>query len=94
MQTFVKRREKCQRNKHSSHHTKEPIVIKTIVNAALEKMFLGIFETILSVHTFSTKYVKAYPLITKGSEEIAKKNILRYVIPRDTELSNTIEKEM
>lgn len=93
---FVSKCDKCQRQKHSIP-IKEPMVITTTANTAFEKIFLdlvGPLETdndnysyILTLQCELTKYVEAYPLISKKSEEVAKSLvnnfILRYGIPKE-----------
>lgn len=96
VQEFVKRCDKCQKQKHSLP-IKEPMIITSTANTAFEKVYLdlvGPLETdndnnsyILTLQCELTKYVEAYPLLTKKSEEVARSFvnnfILRYGVPRE-----------
>lgn len=96
VKNYVKRCDKCQRQKHSLP-IKEPMTITTTANTAFEKVYLdlvGPFEVdnnnysyILTLQCELTKYVEAYPLISKKAEEVAKSFvnnfILRYGVPRE-----------
>lgn len=96
VKNYVKRCDKCQRQKHSLP-IKEPMTITTTANTAFEKVYLdlvGPFEVdnnnysyILTLQCELTKYVEAYPLISKKTEEVAKSFvnnfILRYGVPRE-----------
>ena len=93
---YVKRCDKCQRQKHSLP-VKEPMVITTTSNSAFEKIYLDIvgpldtdddnYSYILTLQCELTKYTEAYPLITKRAEEVAKafvnNFILRYGVPKE-----------
>lgn len=93
---FVKRCDKCQRQKHSTP-TKEPMIITTTANSAFEKIFLDLvgpletdndgFSYILTLQCELSKYVEAYPLVSKKTEEVAKSFvnnfILRYGVPKE-----------
>lgn len=93
---YVERCEKCQRQKHSLP-IKEPMNITTTASTAFEKIYLdlvGPFEVdnnnysyVLTLQCELTKYVEAYPLISKKAEEVAKSFvtnfILRYGVPRE-----------
>lgn len=93
---FVKRCDKCQRQKYT-RPTKEPMVITTTANSAFEKVFLDLvgplerdnenFSYILTLQCELSKYVEAYPLISKKTEEVAKSFvnnfILRYGVPKE-----------
>lgn len=92
---FVKKCEKCQKQKHSLH-TKEPMTITTTAESALDKIFLDIVgpldkdydnkSYILTLQCELSKYVEAYPLECKDSVSVAKalvdNFILRYGIPK------------
>lgn len=94
--SFVKKCEKCQKQKHSSHHIKEPMSITTTANAALEKIYLDLvgplekdyngYSYILTLQCELSKYVEAYPLRSKTSEEVARNFvnnfILRFGVPK------------
>lgn len=93
---YVKRCDKCQRQKHSLP-IKEPMNITSTASTAFEKVYLdlvGPFEVdnnnysyILTLQCELTKYVEAYPLITKKAEEVAQSFvnnfILRYGVPAE-----------
>lgn len=92
---FIRKCDKCQKHKHSSHPTKEPMSITTTANSAMEKVFLDVvgpidrddnnYSYILTIQCELSKYVEAYPMTSKSSVEIAKNFvnnfILRYGIP-------------
>lgn len=96
VRNYVKRCDKCQRQKHSLP-IKEPMNITTTANSAFEKVYLdlvGPFEVdnnnysyILTLQCELTKYVEAYPLTSKKTEEVAKSFvtnfILRYGVPKE-----------
>lgn len=110
---FVKRCEKCQTQKHCQL-TKEPMVITTTSHTAFEKIYLDLvgpldtdnynFSYILTLQCELTKYVEAYPLITKQAPEVARafvnNFILRYGVPnviatdRGKEFTSTVFKEV
>lgn len=110
---FVKRCEKCQKNKYSTP-IKEPMVITTTATYGFEKVFLDLcgplqndddgYSYILTLQCELTKFVEAYPLFSKRSEEVAKSLvnnfILRYGVPRQiasdrgTEFLSSIFKEV
>lgn len=93
---FVKRCDKCQRQKHFKN-TKEPMVITTTGNCAFDRVFLDLvgplvkdsnnYVYILTLQCDLTKYVEAYPLVTKETTSVASalvnNFILRYGIPRE-----------
>lgn len=93
---FVRRCEKCQKNKHSIY-VREPLTVTTTANYAFEKIFLDIVgplgkdnqnnSYILTVQCELSKYVEAYPSQTKNSTEIAQllvnNFILRYGVPKE-----------
>lgn len=94
---FVKKCDKCQRQKHSSHYIKEPMTITSTAHTAFEKIFLDVvgpldkdinnYVYILTIQCELSKYIEAYPLYSKTSIEIAKSFvdnfILRYGIPKE-----------
>lgn len=110
---FVKKCSKCQKEKFSLY-TKEPMTITTTASTAFQKIFLDVvgpldtdtknFSYILTLQCDLTKYIEAYPLVTKGSKEIAEtlvsNFILRYGIPemittdRGSEFTSTIFQEV
>lgn len=93
---FVKRCDKCQRHKYSTY-VKEPMVITSTANTAFEKIYLDIvgplerdntnYSYILTLQCELSKYVEAYPLISKNTTEVARilvnNFILRYGIPKE-----------
>lgn len=93
---YVKRCDKCQRQKHSLP-IKEPMNITTTANTAFEKVYLDLvgpfdvdysnYSYVLTIQCELTKYVEAYPLVTKKTDEVAKtfvnNFILRYGVPRE-----------
>ncbi|KAH9633129.1 hypothetical protein HF086_014453 [Spodoptera exigua] len=93
---FLKRCDKCQRQKYSLP-IKEPIIITTTSNTAFEKIYLDIvgpLDTdnykntyILTLQCELTKYVEAYALQTKQANEVARNFvnnfILRYGVPKE-----------
>lgn len=94
---FVKRCDKCQKQKHSSHHVKEPMSITSTAKSAFEKIFLDIvgpldrdynnYVYILTIQCELSKYIEAYPLFSKQSSEIARafvnNFVLRYGVPKE-----------
>lgn len=92
---FVKRCDKCQRQKYSLPK-KEPMVITSTANTAFEKIFLDLvgpletdndnFAYVLTLQCELTKYVEGYPLISKKADEVARSFvnnfILRYGVPK------------
>lgn len=94
---FVKRCDKCQKQKHTSHYTKEPLSITSTANTAFEKIYLDIvgpldrdnnnYAYILTIQCELSKYIDAYPLFTKSSNEVARNFvnnfILRYGVPKE-----------
>lgn len=93
---YVQRCSICQKQKYSVY-TKEPMVITTTANSAFDKIYLDLvgpldkdnysYSYILTTQCELTKYVEAYPLITKTSTEVAKALVsnffLRYGIPQE-----------
>lgn len=93
---FVKRCDVCQRQKHSTP-IKEPMNITTTANSAFEKIFLDLvgpletdnenFSYILTLQCELSKYVEAYPLVSKKTDEVARSLvnnfILRYGVPKE-----------
>lgn len=104
VQKFVKCCDKCQRQKYSIPK-KEPMIISSTANTAFEKIYLDLvgplqtdsnnFTYVLTLQCELTKYVEAYPLVSKKSEEVAKtfvnNFILRYGVP--TEIATDRGKE-
>lgn len=94
--SFVKKCDKCQKQKYSLH-TKQPMVITTTAQSAFDKIFLDIvgpldkdldnFSYILTLQCELTKYVEAYPLVSKDSISVARafvdNFVLRYGVPRE-----------
>lgn len=94
VKNFVKRCEKCQRQKHSLP-VREPMVITTTANTAFEKIYLDVvgpldtdnykYSYILTIQCELSKYTEAYPLVTKQAQEVARvfvnNFILRYGVP-------------
>lgn len=92
---FVKRCDKCQRQKYSLPK-KEPMVITSTANTAFEKIFLDLvgpletdsdnFAHVLTLQCELTKHVEGYPLISKKADEVARSFvnnfILRYGVPK------------
>lgn len=92
---FIKKCDKCQRQKHTSHYVKEPLTVTTTANSAMEKIFLDVvgpldrddynYLYILTIQCELSKYVEAYPMKTKSAEEVARNFvnhfILRFGIP-------------
>lgn len=111
---FIRKCDKCQRQKYNSHYIKEPMCITTTADSAMQKIFLDVvgpldrddnnFSYILTIQCELSKYVEAYPMVSKSSLEIAKNFvnnfILRYGIPqeiatdRGTEFLSTLFKEV
>lgn len=112
IRNFVRKCTQCQTQKYSIP-IKEPMVITPTARTAFEKVFLDIvgplskdshsYSYILTLQCDLSKYVEAYPLISKGTEEVARafvtNFVLRYGIPkyfvsdRGTEfMSSTMEK--
>lgn len=93
---FVRKCDKCQRQKHSLP-TKQPMQVTTTSNSAFDKLYLDIvgpldkdynnYSYILTLQCELTKYVEAYPLESKDSISVARafvqNFILRYGIPRE-----------
>lgn len=95
IKNFIKRCDKCQKQKYSNHYVKEPMEITTTANTAFEKVYLDVvgpidkdchgYSYILTIQCELTKYVEAFPLITKSSTEIARcfvtNFLLKYGVP-------------
>lgn len=93
---FVKRCSQCQKQKHSTP-IKEPMVITSTATTAFDKIYLDIvgpldkdnynYSYILTIQCELTKFVEAYPLITKSTTEVAKNFVnnfvLRHGIPKE-----------
>ena len=110
---FVKKCEKCQKEKYSKY-TKEPMIITSTAHTAFQKIYLDLvgplerdmhnYSYILSLQCELTKYVEAYPLVSKSATEVAQcfvnNFILRYGVPaeiatdRGTEFMSTVFKEV
>lgn len=110
---YVHKCDKCQKNKHAKC-TREPMVVTTTANTAFEKIFLDIvgpldrdendYSYILTIQCELSKYVEAYPLISKSSVDVARSLvnnfILRYGIPnviatdRGKEFTSTVFDEV
>ncbi|KAH9643789.1 hypothetical protein HF086_002287 [Spodoptera exigua] len=114
IQEFIKRCDKCQKQKYSSHNIKQPMEITSTAHSAFEKIYIDLvgpldkddynYSYILTLQCELTKYIEAYPLVTKRTEEVAKalvhNFILRYGVPkviatdRGTEFLSSIFKEV
>lgn len=93
---FVKRCDKCQKQKYSTHNIKQPMEITTTAHSAFEKIYIDLvgpldrdnynYSYILTLQCELTKYIEAYPLVTKRTEDVAKalvnNFILRYGVPK------------
>lgn len=109
---FVKRCHQCQKQKYTTN-IKEPMTITTTAHSALQKIYLDLvgpldkdannYCYILTLQCELSKYVEAYPLVTKSSTEVARalvnNYILRYGIPttiatdRGTEFMSAVMNE-
>lgn len=92
---FVSRCDSCQRLKHTNHYTKEHMSITSTASYPFQKVYLDIigplpkdindFTYILSLQCELTKFVEAYPIMSKDAETVAKSFvenfILRYGVP-------------
>lgn len=95
VRNYIQKCETCQKIKHS-RYIKEPMVITTTANYALEKVFLDIIgpldrdlednKYILTIQCELSKFVEAYPLRNKKTITVAKSFvnnfILRFGIPK------------
>lgn len=82
MSQFVKKCDKCQKQKHSLYYNKEPMSITSTANTAFEKIFLDIvglldkyvnnYTYILTIQCELSKFIEAYPLISKQSVEVTR----------------------
>lgn len=95
IRAFVQKCSKCQKQKHSIP-VKEPMVITPTAQSAFEKIFLDLvgplprdsngYVYILTIQCDLSKYIEAYPLVSKSTDEVAKAFVnnflLRYGIPR------------
>lgn len=93
---FVKRCDKCQRNKHSTI-PKEPLTITTTAKTVFEKLFLDVvgpiekddqgYQYILTLQCELSKYIEAYPLKSKDTVKVAttfvNNFVLRYGVPSE-----------
>jgi len=94
---FVKKCDKCQKQKYSNHYIREPMVVTSTANFSFQKVYLDIvgplptdsdgFNYILTLQCELTKFVEAYPLKNKDSVSVARSFvenfILRYGIPQE-----------
>lgn len=92
---FIRKCEKCQTQKYSSHYIKEPMSITTTATSAMEKVFIDVVgpldkdesnnSYILTIQCELSKYVEAYPMKSKSLLEVAtnfvNNFILKYGIP-------------
>lgn len=110
---YVRKCDSCQRQKYSIK-IKEPMSITTTAGSAFEKIFLDVvgplpkddnnYSYILTIQCELSKYIEAYPLVTKSTIEIARSLvnnfILRYGVPaviatdRGTEFTSETFKEV
>lgn len=93
---FIKRCDKCQKQKYSSNNIKQPMEITTTAHSAFEKIYIDLvgpldrdnynYAYILTLQCELTKYIEVYPLVTKKTEEVARalvnNFILRYGVPK------------
>ncbi|PZC84206.1 hypothetical protein B5X24_HaOG205401 [Helicoverpa armigera] len=96
VKTFVKKCIQCQKHKYTVQ-VKEPMVITSTAHSAFDKIFLDLvgpldkdsynFSYILTLQCELSKYVCAYPLVTKTSTEVARtfvnNFILQHGVPRE-----------
>lgn len=96
VKNFVKKCVQCQKHKYTIQ-VREPMVITTTAHTAFDKIFLDLvgpldkdsndFSYILTLQCELTKYVCAYPLVTKTSTEVARNFvnnfILQHGVPRE-----------
>lgn len=94
---FVKRCKSCQLHKFTNHKIKEPMVITSTANSALERISLDLMgplevdnynnKYILTIQCDLTKFVEAYPLQKKDAETVSRtfayNFLLRYGIPKE-----------
>lgn len=110
---FVRRCDKCQKQKYSIP-VREPMTVTSTAQSPFEKIFLDIvgpldrdsnnYSYILTLQCELSKYVEAYPLVSKSSVEVAQafvnNFILRHGIPKEiatdrgTEFMSTVMKEV
>lgn len=93
---FVSRCEKCQKHKYCIK-TKQPMQITTTANTAFEKVYLDIvgplpkdlngFVYILTLQCELSKFIEAYPLVSKDAISVARcfveNFVLRYSVPKE-----------
>lgn len=93
---FVKKCDKCQKQKHSLP-TKQPMTITTTAESAFDKVFIDLVgplekdyynkSYILTLQCELSKYVEAFALESKSTDSVARSLvenfILRYGIPRE-----------
>lgn len=96
VKNYVKKCVQCQKHKYTVQ-VKEPMAITTTAHSAFDKIFLDLvgpldkdsnnFSYILTLQCELSKYVCAYPLVTKTSTEVARtfvdNFILQHGIPRE-----------
>lgn len=96
VQNFVKKCPQCQKHKYT-FQVKEPMTITSTAHSAFDKIFLDLvgpldkdsydYTYILTLQCELSKYVCAYPLITKTSAEVARtfvnNFILQHGVPRE-----------
>lgn len=96
VRNFVNKCMKCQKQKYTKQ-VKEPMAITTTAHTAFEKIFLDLvgpldrdennYMYILTLQCELTKYVCAYPLVSKTAVEVAQSFVnnfvLQYGIPRE-----------
>lgn len=96
VRNYIGKCDKCQTQKYTKF-VKEPLTITTTASSSFEKVFLDLIGPldrddqgntyILTLQCEITKYVEAYPLKTKTTQEVARafaeNFILRYGIPRE-----------
>lgn len=86
---FVKKCPKCQKQKYTVV-VKEPLVVTSTAHSTFEKIFLDIvgpvdrdyynYNYILTMQCELSKYVCAFPLVTKTSEEVARVFVNNFVL--------------
>lgn len=96
VKTYVKKCPDCQKQKFTVQ-IKEPMVITSTAHTALEKIFLDLvgpldkddnnYSYVLTLQCELSKYVCAYPLVSKSSAEVARalvnNFILQHGVPRE-----------
>jgi lipoate-protein ligase A len=92
VKTFVERCTTCKKQKYTCH-TKEPMVITTTANSAFDKIYLDLvgpldkdsysYSYILTLQCELSKYVEAYPLVSKTTAEVAKALVNNFILRYD-----------